>query len=144
MQKPSRHRARILAFQTIYCRHKLGNNPSGEKYLLSESGLQGKYKTFSNQLTEQTWNRLEEIDGIIQKHLKNWKQHRITDTLNALLRVGIGEMLHYKDTESKIIINEALEICKRYVDEKATKICNGVLHSASRQIRVEEQTENVR
>jgi N utilization substance protein B len=138
MPKPSRHQARILAFRTIYSRHKLGVNPNGENHLVIESGLQGKYKDFSQDLTNSTWERLNEIDGIIQKVLKNWKQHRISDTLNALLRISIGEMLHYKETESNIIINEAIEICKKFVDEKATKICNGVLHSASKEIRVEQ------
>lgn len=143
MPKPSRHQARVLAFQTIYSRHKLGINPKGESHLLIESGLQGKYKDFSQGLINATWERLSTIDGIIQKFLKNWKQHRISDSLNALLRIGIGELLHYKDTESKIIINEALEICKKFVDEKATKMCNGVLHSASKEIRVEQRNENV-
>lgn len=139
MSKPSRHKARILAFQTIYCRHKLGINAAGEKQLLEESGLQGKYREFSWGLVEHTWNRLAEIDTVIQNHLKNWKQHRISDTLNALLRIGIGELLQYSETETKIIINEAIEICKLYVDEKATKICNGVLHSAAKEIRVEQK-----
>lgn len=143
MPKPSRHLARVLAFQTIYCRHQIGVNPAGEDFLLTNSGLQGKYKDFTKNLVEKTWNKLEEIDGIIQKNLKNWKQHRISDTLNALLRVGVGELIHFSETESKIVINEALEICKRFVDAKATKICNGVLHSASQQIRVEHSDNKI-
>jgi len=143
MPKPSRHKARILAFQTIYSRQKLGINLLAEDQLIAESGLQGKYRDFTLELVEKTWNRLDEIDKIIQNNLKNWKQQRITDTLNALLRIGIGELLQYSETECKIIINEAIEICKKYVDEKATKICNGVLHSASKEIRVELKNENV-
>ena len=82
MPKPSRHNARILAFQTIYCRHKLGVNPRGESHLLIESGLKGKYKDFSKALVTATWDRLDRIDSIIQNNLKNWKQARISDSLH--------------------------------------------------------------
>jgi transcription antitermination protein NusB len=143
MHKQTRHNARILAFRLIYCRNKLGISPTGEKNLLNESDLQGKYKDFSQELAEKTWAHLDQIDPIIQSKLKNWKQHRISDTLNALLRISICELLFYPDTETKIIINEAIELCKIHVDEKATRMCNGVLHAASSEIRVEQPGEKI-
>lgn len=138
MPKPSRHNARILAFRILYSRSKVGISADGEDKVFEEAGLTSKYQEFSKNLIEGTWQELDKIDSIIQKKLKNWKQTRIADTLNALLRVSIGELLIFPETESKIIINEALEICKEYVDAKATRICNGVLHSAAEEIRVEQ------
>ncbi|MBU2515072.1 transcription antitermination factor NusB [bacterium] len=136
MPIPTRHSARILALQIVYSREKLGVNHTGESAVFDESLLKGKYKEFSSLLIETTWNNLTNVDQTIQKYLKNWKQTRLTDTLNALLRISVAEMLYFPDTESKIIINEAIEICREFVDEKATKMCNGVLHSVSKEIRL--------
>ncbi len=136
MSKPTRHSARILALQIIYSRGKLGVNHDGEREIFEQSKLKGKYKEFSAQLIETTWTNLSQVDLTIQRFLKNWKQTRLTDTLNALLRISVAEIVYFPDTESKIIINEAIEICREFVDEKATKICNGVLHSVSNEIRL--------
>lgn len=144
MPKPSRHQARITAFQIIYSREKLGIQEQGEARVIKDAGLVSKYATFCTSLVDRTWQNLEQIDQYIQKNLKNWKQSRIAPTLNALLRISICELIFLKETESKIIINEAIEICKHFVDEKATKICNGVLHSISETLRVVQENENVR
>ncbi len=143
MLNQTRHSARILAFRLIYCRNKLGINQNGEAQLLNESKLQDKYLGFCRNLVDKTWENLDQIDPIIQGKLKNWKQHRLSETLNALLRISICEFLFFPETESKIIINEAIEICKYHVDEKATRICNGVLHAASSEIRVEHSDEKI-
>lgn len=135
MPKPTRHSARILALQIIYSRSKLGINQAGESEVIRDSCLKGKYREFGSQLIETTWKHLSEIDLAIQKHLKNWKQNRLTDTLNALLRISVAELLFFPETEKKIVINEAIELCREFVDEKATKMCNGVLHSVSKEDR---------
>ena len=135
MPKSTRHSARILALQIIYSRDKLGVNNAGEKVVFQVSQLKGKYKEFSSQLIQNTWDNLAVIDQSIQQHLKNWKQTRLTDTLNALLRISAAELIFFPDTESKIIINEAIELCREFVDEKATKMCNGVLHAIANEKR---------
>lgn len=134
MPNPSRHKSRILAFQIIYSRGKLGLNSVGENKLLKESGLPPKFHDFSIELVDTTWQNLETIDKAIQDHLKNWKQNRLTDTLNALLRMSVCELLYFDAIENKVVFNEAIEICREYVDEQATRICNGVLHAVSENI----------
>ncbi len=129
MSRPTRSKARILAFQTVYNRAKLGVNQQGEELLYKNSKLSKPYETFSQSLADKTWQKLSEIDSAIKQHLINWKQTRISDTLNALLRIATCEILFFPETDSKVVFNEAIEICRNYVDEKATKLCNGVLHS---------------
>ena len=143
MPKSSRHNARIIAFQTIYSRGKLGLNQNGEERILADAHLEAKYAAFCSELISKTWEHLEELDQIIQAHLKNWKQTRLADTLNALLRISVCELKFFPATESKIIFNESIEICREFVDEKATKICNGVLHSAAKDLRVEHMSEKI-
>ena len=129
MPKSSRRKARILAFQIVYNRQKLGVQTEGEALHSSFTPLSDDHRQFGESLVETTWQNLERIDQSIQSHLINWKQSRISIALNALLRVCSCELLFFPDTDGKIVLNEAIEICKTYVDDGATRILNGVLHA---------------
>lgn len=125
----NRRKARILAYQILYQRKKIGIQPEGEERLFRETPLAEKYADFCRNLIEITWRELETIDSHIQSHLINWKQARISESLNALLRIATAELLYFPNTDGKVVLNEAIEICRRYVDAQATKILNGVLHA---------------
>lgn len=129
MQISNRRRARILAFQTLYQRNKIGIHPEGEERLFAEHPLAGKYAEFCRNLIDKTWQELAIVDSAIQSHLINWKQARISESLNALLRIATCELLYFSDTDGKVVLNESIEICRKYVDNQATKILNGVLHA---------------
>ncbi|MBT3226233.1 MAG: transcription antitermination factor NusB [Deltaproteobacteria bacterium] len=125
----SRRQARILAYQTLYQRKKIGIHPTGEELLFNDNPLAEKYSDFCHQLIETTWKELATVDETIQRHLTNWRQARISDSLNALLRIATSELLFFPDIDGKVVLNEAIEICRNYVDAQATKILNGVLHA---------------
>jgi len=129
MPTSSRRKARILAYQTLYQRKKIGIHPLGEELLSDATPLAEKYSDFCQQLIETTWKELSTIDETIQRHLINWKQTRISESLNALLRIATSELLYFPDIDGKIVLNEAIEICRSYVDTQATKLLNGVLHA---------------
>lgn len=101
----------------------------GEENLFAEHPLAEKYADFCRDLIDTTWRELDKIDDTIQGHLINWRQARISESLNALLRVATCELLFFPDTDGKVVLNEAIEICRKYVDNQATKILNGVLHA---------------
>ena len=69
---------------------------------------------------------LEEIDSIISKYLENWSLDRLGKTDKAILRLATYEMLYY-DTPEVVVINEAVELSKKYSDEKVTKMMNAAL-----------------
>lgn len=125
----SRRQARILAYQTLYQRKKIGIQPRGEELLFKATPLADKYSDFCKQLIDTTWKELNAVDETIQRHLTNWKQTRISESLNALIRIATCELLYFPDTDGKVVLNEAIEICRSYVDNQATKILNGVLHA---------------
>jgi len=78
----------------------------------------------------------ESIDGVIKhqedivkyanKYLKDWTMNRLNKVDQAILSLGIYELL-YTDTPSVVAINEAIELSKKYSDESVTKMINGVL-----------------
>ena len=69
---------------------------------------------------------LEEIDSIISKYLENWSLDRLGKTDKAILRLATYEMLYY-DTPEVVVINEAVELSKKYSDDKVVKLINAVL-----------------
>ena len=69
---------------------------------------------------------MDNIDNIISKYLENWNLNRLGKTDKAILRLGAYEMLYY-DTPKVVVINEAIELAKKYSDDKVVKIINAVL-----------------
>ncbi|MGM9877942.1 MAG: transcription antitermination factor NusB [Bacilli bacterium] len=71
-------------------------------------------------------NNMENIDNIISKYLENWDLDRLGKTDKAILRLATYEMLYY-DTPNVVVINEAVELSKKYSDDKVVKLINAVL-----------------
>ena len=69
---------------------------------------------------------MDNIDSIISKYLENWDLDRLGKTDKAILRLATYEMLYY-DTPKVVVINEAIELAKKYSDEKIVKLINAVL-----------------
>ena len=69
---------------------------------------------------------LNEIDEIANKYMNNWTIDRIDKMGANILRIGIYE-LKYTDTPEIVVINEAIELAKKYSDDNVRKIINAVL-----------------
>lgn len=68
----------------------------------------------------------EKIDETITKYLDNWDLDRLGKTDRAILRLSTFEMMYY-DTPKIVVINEAVELAKKYSDDKVVKLINAVL-----------------
>ena len=68
----------------------------------------------------------KQIDEIANKYLNNWTIDRLGNTDQAILRMGIYELL-YTDTPEIVSINEAIELAKDYSDDDVRKMINGVM-----------------
>lgn len=68
----------------------------------------------------------EEINEIANKYLKNWTIDRLGNTDQAILKMGIYELL-YTSTPDVVVINEAIELAKLYSDDEVKNMINGVL-----------------
>jgi len=66
------------------------------------------------------------LDELSNKYLKDWSIDRLGKTDQAILRIGIYELL-YTDTPDIVCINEAVELAKEYSDEKVKNMINAVL-----------------
>lgn len=81
---------------------------------------------FLKELVEGVLNNIEDIDNNISKYLENWTIDRLGLTDQAIIRISVYELL-YTDTPNLVCINEAIELSKKYSDEKVSKMINGVL-----------------
>ena len=68
----------------------------------------------------------DQIDKLANKYMNDWTIDRIDKTGAAILRMAIYELM-YTDTPDVVVINEAIELSKKYSDEAVTKMINGVL-----------------
>lgn len=68
-----------------------------------------------------------ELDQYISRHAKNWAFSRIPRTATAIMRVAMYEILYMPEIPKAAAINEAVEIAKKYEDEKVVSFVNGIL-----------------
>ena len=78
--------------------------------------------------------REDEVDKLIQKHAKNWRLERMPAVDRNLLRAAVAEMIGFPKTPAPIVINETLEIAKRYAAPESLQFLNGVLDAIGREL----------
>lgn len=74
----------------------------------------------------------EELDALANTHIKDWTIERLDKTGSAILRMALFE-LKYTDTPEIVVINEAIELAKKYSDDAVRKIINAVLDKIIRE-----------
>lgn len=72
----------------------------------------------------------EAIDNKIEVSLTNWKLDRISKVNISILRIAMAEILFVEEVPGKVAINEAIELARKYSDEKSISFVNGVLDKA--------------
>jgi N utilization substance protein B len=127
----SRSTSRRIAMQAIFQADasKTDINDALEN-LFKEENITDDVKDFSVKLATGVEQSKNDIDDKIKVFSKNWKIDRINLVNKAILRLALYEMMFLKDTPKAVIINEALELAKRYSDEDSAKYINGILGSA--------------
>lgn len=79
-------------------------------------------------------DKLREIDALIAKHSLGWKTERMSRVSRAVLRLGVYELAFTEDIPSRVTINEAIELTKKYDDEKARAFVNGILNAVKDEV----------
>ena len=92
-----------------------------------------KTRTFANQLFEGTAKDVTALDEIIGKHCENWRFERLAAIDRAILRLAIYEMSS-ADTPAKVVLNEAVELAKKFSSEDSGAFVNGVLDSVHKSL----------
>ena len=124
----SRHEAREYALQMLYQAEAGGTAMSG---VLPEFWAQNEappeVRGFAERLAEGTFGALPEIDLLLEGTLDNWRLERLGIVERSILRLAIFEFLHEAETPRIVIINEAIELAKRFGGEDSGHFVNGIL-----------------
>ena len=84
-------------------------------------------RSFANRLFAGTVDAVEEIDRLIRHHAEHWRLERMAVVDRNILRLGIYEICHHQETPPAVVINEALEIARKFSGEESVKFINGLL-----------------
>ena len=79
----------------------------------------------------------EELDAIIEPKLNKWKLNRISKVSLAALRLAVSELYYEKDIPDSVVVNEAIELTKRFSGEEDASFVHGVLGAISRDMKSE-------
>jgi len=125
-----RRAARECALQMLYQLDVGKDDPARivESFWLMKD-QPAKTREFASQLFEGTASRLKELDKIIQKHAKNWRLSRMAAIDRNILRLAVFEFLSESKTPETVVINEALEIAKKFSTQESAHFVNGILDS---------------
>lgn len=120
---------RILAYQVLFSREF--NNCSDIDSLLesiTEYKLTDENREYIEGLVEAADRNRSEIDGILKPHIEHWSLDRMVVSDLVLLRLGVAELRFLSgEVPYKVVINECVEIAKRFGTTESGKFINGVL-----------------
>ena len=89
---------------------------------------------FADDLFRVALERGEEIDGMIERHAEHWRMDRMAAVDRNLLRAAVAEFLTFPQTPRPVVINEALEIARKFSSPESVQFINGVLDSVSKDL----------
>ncbi|ANB57651.1 transcription antitermination factor NusB [Anoxybacillus sp. B7M1] len=82
---------------------------------------------FLRQLVFGVMEHQTEIDALLSDHLEKWTLQRVANVDRAILRMATYEMKYTEDVPVKVILDEAIELAKKFGDDKSGRFINGVL-----------------
>ena len=124
----ARRKARELALQMLY-QHDLSGNASDAIIGTFEDLQKSKANTreFATRIFQGTLDHLAEIDQMIVAQADNWRIERMAVVDRNIIRMSVYEFLHETDTPKLVIIDEAIEIAKKFGTQKSSQFINGIL-----------------
>ena len=132
----TRRKSRELTMQMLF-QGDLGKQTPDEVRKLfwaSVTDVDEETRGFAEDLYRIAISRSVEIDALIEQHSQNWRLERMPVVDRNLLRSGIAEMLGYPKTPAAIVINESLEVARRYAAPESIHFLNGVLDAVAREL----------
>ncbi len=122
-----RSRAREVAMQVLYeADLNPGAAPDGREQFLAARLRSGTLVTFAMSLIAGVERRREDIDGLLEARSRNWRLARMAATDRAVLRIAMHELLD-TDTPGPVVVDEAIELARRYGNEESPRFVAGIL-----------------
>jgi len=132
----TRRKSRELAMQMLFQADLGKQTPEQVRATFWKSGddVEPEVRGFAEDLFRSAIAHQKQIDELILANSRHWRLERMPAVDRNLLRMAVGEMLGFKGTPFPIVINEALEIGRRYSAPESINFLNGMLDSIARSL----------
>ncbi len=132
---PSRHKARELALQMLF-QWDLGCHPPAEviSTFLTPRKLDSETGGFARALFEGAVNHVGVIDSLARAHSAHWRLERMAAVDRNIIRLAVYELCHVPENPPAVVINEALELARRFSTPDSVEFVNGVLEGVRKAI----------
>ncbi|PYQ14984.1 MAG: transcription antitermination factor NusB [Acidobacteria bacterium] len=130
-----RRRGREYALQMLY-QVEVGETGAEETFLTFWEGknISEDARHFAESLVNGTLRHLSEIDSVLREGLEHWRLPRIAAVDRNVLRLAVYEFLQQPQTPSIVVIDEAIELAKRFGGEESGVFVNGVLDAIRKRL----------
>ena len=139
----TRRKSRELALQMLF-QADLGQQPADDvrkTFWKGRGDVEREVQGFADDIFRVAQDRSEDIDKLITAHAANWRIDRMAAVDRNVLRAAVAEMLGYPTTPRAIVINEAIEIARKFSAPESAQFINGVLDSIGKELEASRAVE---
>ena len=130
----SRRKSRELLLQMLF-QSDMGKQPPEQvrrTFWAEQGDTTDEVREYAEDLFRVAIDRAQEIDGLLEKHAANWSLQRMAAVDRNVLRAAVAEFFGKPNVPRVVVINEAIEIARRYSSPESVNFINGVLDSVAR------------
>lgn len=139
-----RHQARSYALQALYQAELLQSKAMKHAdRFLDQLETSPEIKEFARELVAGTLQHRKHLDRYLRRNLEHWKLNRLSTTVRNILRLATYELYHHPELSHSVVIDEAVELCKDFVDDTSHGLTNRVLQRVYDQITEERKTKAI-
>lgn len=133
----NRRHARETVLQSLYA---LKQSKDSAQYITDtiikeELGTDKELRRFAEKLFFTTLEHEPEFDELIKTHIKNWEMDRLALIDRLIMKMSLCEFMYFEEVPTKVTINEAIEIAKRYSTAKSGRFVNGILDASLEELK---------
>ena len=139
-----RHKARSYALQALFQADLIESKAMKHAdRFLDQLDTTPETKSFARELIEGTLKNRKHIDRCLRKNLEHWKLNRLSTTIRNILRLATYELFKHPEISHSVVINEAVELCKDFVDDTSHGLTNRVLQNIFDQINIKRKSDEI-
>ena len=132
-----RRKSREFALQMLF-QADLGRQNAEqvrESFWRERPEAEAEVREFTEDIFRLAMERMAEIDTLIAAHAQHWRMERMSAVDRNILRAAVAELMGFPQTPPAVVINEALEVARKFSSPESIHFINGVLDSSARELR---------
>jgi transcription antitermination protein NusB len=136
----TRRKSRELALQMLF-QADLGQQPADDvrkTFWKGRGEVARDVQGFAEDIFRVAQDRSANIDKLIEDHAENWRMDRMAAVDRNIMRAAVAELLGFPNTPRAVVINEAIEIARKFSAPESAQFINGVLDSIGKEIEDKE------